>query len=142
MRPVGPNEHTALVRVDGVWHFVVEHSSLFILDYARYDPNSTVSTWRGGLRTVRPTDGERYLRALAPALQPIEAALEYVSVKDYNIRPIVTIDFDQALFVSAYFDNSENGYVGEGWTFRFEDPLEYGPAWLAAAWPFGDLEGS
>ena len=69
-------------------------------------------------------------------------ALGYVEIKEYNIRPIATIDFDQALYVSASFDRAEDGYVGDGWTFRFEDPLEYGPPWLAAAWPFDDVDGS
>ena len=50
-------------------------------------------------------------------------------------RPIVLIDFDNALFVSAFFDQALEDEVGAGWTGSYSDPMQHAPAELQAIWP-------
>lgn len=133
-------DHPAIVQVRGAWFYVIGTTADFIMDYPSYDPTYFPGrggiVFRGGLDVVSPTDGFQYLAALAEGVASI--ADVGTIVEKYGpdrTRPQFLIDFDNAMFISAFFDQALEDEVGPGWTGSYTDPLASAPAELQAIWP-------
>ena len=77
---------------------------------------------------VAPQDGERYLKALREGLVPredLDALVEQYGPQ--RTRPVAVIDFDNALFVSPFFDQALEDEVGPGWSGSCGDPMVSAP---------------
>ena len=134
------DQQAGLVRVGGEWFLVMGYVADFILDYPAYDPNYDPSRrptpFRNGLMTVTPQDGHAYMEALAHRSLPLDQVGALLN--EYGpdrTRPIILIDFDNALFVSAFFDQALEDEVGAGWTGSYADPMQHAPPELQAIWP-------
>ena len=132
------DQHGGLVHCNDEWFLVMGFVADFILDYASYDPTYSPDDYvfRDGLVVVTPNDGLQYLAALRSrsVARPEFAALLERYGPD-RTRPIALIDFDNALFVSSFFDQALEDEVGDGWTGSYSDPMAAAPAELQAIWP-------
>ncbi|MEL6984098.1 MAG: hypothetical protein AAFO29_16860 [Actinomycetota bacterium] len=131
-------ESTGLVTIRGAWYLVVGTHAHFILDYPGYDPSYDPvenATFRGGLAVVAPDDGFAYLHALRERVFPITDIESFIDANDAErIRPIVLIDFDNAAFVSSFFDLPMEDHAAPGWDASYEDLLDHVPDTIAAHW--------
>lgn len=133
-------EGTGLVTIQGAWFFVVGTDGEFILDMDSYDPTYDPTQWehefRGGLDVVTPDDGFAYLHAMREGVFPVSDIESFIDANDAErVRPIVLIDFDNAKFVSSFFDLPFEDHAGDGWDATYvEDLLAHLPDTIAAHW--------
>lgn len=132
-------EGTGLVTIRGAWFFVVGTDAEFILDYPSYDPRYDPvedANFRRGLAVVRPQDGFTYLQAMNDdGVYPIDDIPSFIDQHGAErVQPIVLIDFDNARFVSTFFDLPLEDHAGTGWESTYEDLFNYVPHHIAAHW--------
>jgi hypothetical protein len=136
-RTIESIELAALVRVRGSWFYVLATPGELVLDYPSYDPSydPAYTGYRGGLATVAPGDGFAFLAALDDVVFDIADRKAFCEMNGaQRSRPVVAIDFDNATYVSTYFDQAAEMYAGDGWTARFDDPLVLLPPEIRATW--------
>lgn len=123
------DEHLGFVHNGGQWRMFAGYLAEWILDYASYDPGYTPQEWEGlfrdGLLTVASEDGDRFCDALRTRELYAPAASDAFK-RDPRLRRRIhfLVDFDRGLFLSSFYDIALEDYVSEGWTPRFEDPIE------------------
>ena len=133
-------DHPALVTIKNAWFYVLGTTADFILDYPSYDPNYDPSTrpvpFRAGLMVVTPQDGFLYLSAFEERVFAIGDLGPLID--EYGLdrtRPQFLVDFDNATFTSAFFDQALEGEVGEGWSSSYSDPIAASPPHVQSIWP-------
>lgn len=141
-RSIAEIELPALVRVGGTWFYLLATHGELILDYAAYDPSYDPTAWedpfRGDLLTVLPSDGFQFLEALRDGVFPLEAIRQFVDLNGGRARPVVVIDFDDAKFVSSFYDQALETLCGGSWAAEFGDPLAEVPDWVSAMFKIDD----
>jgi hypothetical protein len=84
---------------------------------------------------VTPDDGFAYLHAMREGVFPITDIESFIEHNDAErVQPIVLIDFDNAKFVSSFFDLPMEDHAGLGWDASYEDLLDHVPETIAAHW--------
>ena len=129
-----------MVRVRGAWFYAIGATATFILDYPAYDPSYVPGRYgvvfRDGLDVVTPADGFRFLHALGDGVAAFDEIRDVVAMHGLSrTRPQFLIDFDSALFVSAFFDQALEDEAGPGWSSSYTDPMEAAPAEFQEIWP-------
>jgi hypothetical protein len=132
-------EEIGIVTIRGAWFLLAGTHAEFILDYAGYDPDydpTEDAEFRSGLGTVRPDDGFAYLSALKEQVFPISDIESFIERNDADrVEPIVLIDFDNARYISGFFDLPFEDHAGEGWDATYvEDLLDHVPETIARHW--------
>jgi hypothetical protein len=138
-RRIQEMEIPGLVRLDGVWHYVLGTLAEWILDYPAYDPSYDQTQWsdlfRSGLLRVGLEDGSAFLSAMHSGEIPVEELDSFVAFNSQErSRPRVLVDFDAGSFMSSFYDVALEEYSGEDWQADFGDPLADVPDEIARWW--------
>ncbi len=131
---VPADEYVGAVKFGGIWRYFYNMLSMWILDYARYDPeydpaDARSSGWRESLLVVDTHNATDYIGALSVQEIPKEDLATTESEFGGAVHITFVVNFDEKLFVNGWHDNIPiHEYVPVGWHSMEGDPHRYLPA--------------
>jgi hypothetical protein len=134
------DEYIGAVKLNTQWRFFHDVLSMWILDYASYDPeynpaNPRFRGWRANLLVVDVNNAQEYCEAMT-SRELLPEQIPYTFTEYGSQAPLTfVVNFDDRTFINGWQDNiAIDNYVPFGWNSMEDDPYKHIPGELRALW--------
>lgn len=130
---VPADEYLGVVIKGGSRRYFYNILSMWILDYAQYepgydplDPRFGGNGWRHGLLTVNSSNAESYIEALSQQEVPENMLDRLISEYGGTVDVSILVNFDDKLYVNGWHDNIPiHEYIPSDWRGVEDNPQLY-----------------
>jgi len=126
------------VKINAKWRFFAGIIAEWIMDYQTYDPeynpDESETSFRNNILLVDESNGEAFCDAMSP-YEILKDEIDNVLDKYEGKKlPLITIDFDNRIFTSVFFDIALEDYIPPKWKGRYIKKLTELPEEIKEIW--------